>query len=487
MQAWIALTLCLVTSVAACSDDQAIGGAGLDAATDAAAEEVALGDVPVDEVDAAHDLGSDAVSVDLTAADSVDVAPDEVAADMDAIAGATDAASADVWPADLADLTLDAVDIAVDAPACPSPCDDGDPCSLDTCVPGGGCLNTLIAGCVSPCGDGFCGGEETVTSCPADCAFLINHYGGPCATPGSWAGCKYGYVCVARDATAGGDICVADFETWQPLPDDHTATDFQDLGDYVTDNLTGLSWAKQVVGKNTWAVGLTACTTESYGGYNDWRLPTEAELLTLVNHATYSPASSAPGLESLGPTQSSTPTWNTTDRWAVALTDGAAETVSIVFKRFSRCVRADVKYGSGSIGIRLAVSADGSVVLDRVSGRTWARKVGPKLWYSDAQKYCAGNSAGLPGSAWRLPTVGELTQLVDRQDEAVFASIFGPNQYWGGWTSTPGWQPIVAPTTQAISWAQDLGKWVWACSPSEAGNSVFNTDPNMTVTTQCVR
>jgi hypothetical protein len=63
-------------------------------------------------------------------------------------------------------------------------------------------------------------------------------------------------------------------------------------GDCVTDNLTGLMWAKDanIFGSVTWqtaledAYGLTLCD------YSDWRLPNRKELYSLIDHSQIAPA-----------------------------------------------------------------------------------------------------------------------------------------------------------------------------------------------------
>src|SRR5947208_7719289 len=68
----------------------------------------------------------------------------------------------------------------------PGPCDDGNPCTLDTCTPATGCQHTLRAD-GAPCPDGnFCNGTET---CQA----------GTC-TPGTPLVCDDGNACT-------GDSC----------------------------------------------------------------------------------------------------------------------------------------------------------------------------------------------------------------------------------------------------------------------------------------
>lgn len=73
-------------------------------------------------------------------------------------------------------------------------------------------------------------------------------------------------------------------------------------GDCVTDNLTGLMWAKKgsLLGTGTWGSASTSGTAQykvaqmntnngatgyHLCGYSDWRLPAQTELLSLLNYA----------------------------------------------------------------------------------------------------------------------------------------------------------------------------------------------------------
>lgn len=51
----------------------------------------------------------------------------------------------------------------------------------------------------------------------------------------------------------------------------------------VLDNLTGLMWARaNQFGQVNWATAVANCSSLSYGGYDDWRLPNLRELYSLV-------------------------------------------------------------------------------------------------------------------------------------------------------------------------------------------------------------
>ena len=68
-------------------------------------------------------------------------------------------------------------------------------------------------------------------------------------------------------------------------------------GDCVTDNLTGLMWAKNANlpnGTRTWQGALDYVASMNSGsglcGYHDWRLPNRKELLSLIDYSQYNPA-----------------------------------------------------------------------------------------------------------------------------------------------------------------------------------------------------
>jgi hypothetical protein len=100
----------------------------------------------------------------------------------------------------------------------------------------------------------------------------------------------------------------------------------------ITDNLNGLMWTQNAdapgpAGCNpgttvTWqgALNYAAClNTNTYLGYNDWRLPNREELRTLVN---YGQANKVPWLNTQGFSNVQTnwywssTTWTTTDSFA---------------------------------------------------------------------------------------------------------------------------------------------------------------------------
>ncbi len=326
-------------------------------------------------------------------------------------------------------------------------CADGDACTQDGCLPGSGCVHTngicgdgvcdcgeatptCAADCVALCGNGVCDGEETPLTCPADCSFLWQRLKGPCTAPGSQDICTHGYVCVARGIAGGGNICVSETHSWLPMPDMRTPTDFVDDGATLKDSGTGFQWAKDTTPVLQWSDALTACTTKSYGGLTDWRLPVVSEFLTLSDVSHFA--------------QKTTVAWSIWPKtngyvWSATPTAGDGQQAwdfdfqssSVIYGDQAwlmpvGCVRGGSTGGTGA-GSRFAVSADGKTTFDHASGLSWQRTTtASNLTWAQAQALCSNNAAGLPGTGWRLPSRDELLALVDWQlaNPAIDATAF---------------------------------------------------------------
>jgi hypothetical protein len=60
--------------------------------------------------------------------------------------------------------------------------------------------------------------------------------------------------------------------------------------DSVEDTKTGLTWSLKETPRMNWKKAMTYSASLTLCGFNDWRLPTCDELLTLVDRSKYSPA-----------------------------------------------------------------------------------------------------------------------------------------------------------------------------------------------------
>lgn len=101
------------------------------------------------------------------------------------------------------------------------------------------------------------------------------------------------------------------FSSWHPksgiqnvraVRGEHPAPSFTDNGDgTITDNNTGLMWAKTTADINgngvldegdtaMWPEALYFCENLTLAGYDDWRLPTVKELVSIVDYNASFPA-----------------------------------------------------------------------------------------------------------------------------------------------------------------------------------------------------
>ncbi len=184
----------------------------------------------------------------------------------------------------------------------------------------------------------------------------------------------------------------------------------------VVDSQTKLRWQQQVSAtKVSHSAAAAACQDSAYGGHDDWRLPSRAELSSFIDFAAASP----PLIDTVA--FPATPKdWH----WAATPIAGSANQFWDVHfgaghinyylgsgTNFARCVRALGSYDFPEL--RFVVSAGGGIVTDVWLQREWQRDVAPTILHvGGAIPYCKGLT--LEGKVgWRLPTVRELEGLVD--------------------------------------------------------------------------
>jgi hypothetical protein len=104
----------------------------------------------------------------------------------------------------------------------------------------------------------------------------------------------------------------------------------------VTDNLTGLMWAKDAdaIRPEDWEDALAYCNALILGGHDDWRLPNVKELLSLIDFGKNNPA--LPGGHSFDNVQagllsfygsSTTNHGNTAHAWHVSMRSGNVDSI----------------------------------------------------------------------------------------------------------------------------------------------------------------
>ena len=308
---------------------------------------------------------------------------------------------------------------------------------------------------------------------------------------------------VALDAGDAGPVDL----TWAqwPMPNSQTGApnqqSYTDNGDgTVTDAVTGLMWQQTpTLDGGTFPSFLptdapTYCAGLSLAGHQDWRLPTEIELESLVDYgiappalsinATFFPGTAAAGAG--GPFWSITPWAGQPGNWwvmAYGYGNGNSQAGANAVGVRARCVRG----GSGPFAStpgrappgRYTLSGAGTsaTVYDTKTKLTWEQtSVGgdggtfPQLSQTDATTYCSGLALG--GTGWRVPTLPEMMTLVDFSggypmiDPTFFPGT--PTQSDGFWTTTLA--NSTAPT--AGVWQMDFQNGQYFTTPQNSTNYV---------------
>jgi len=264
-------------------------------------------------------------------------------------------------------------------------------------------------------------------------------------------------------------------------------------GTMVTDELTGLIWPQNggtptvdlcTGGTLTWqaALNYVAClNTNTYLGYNDWRLPNVNELKSIViagqaNIPLWLNTHGFAGALAANYWSSTSYAADTTTAWFVDFSYGSAISYTKNYGERVWPVRSGPCGASGSSSICLprtgqttsyaagddgslqqgialpsprftnadnSVPVNSSVVVDQLTGLMWTRNVSPSdgTWQG-ALTYIAGlNTANYLGyHDWRLPNVYELQSIVNygKPNEITWLTSQGLTnaQPWNYWSST---------------------------------------------------
>lgn len=258
-------------------------------------------------------------------------------------------------------------------------CDEGTETCVDgECEPcGAGSLNCdddatdceteldTVSSCGTTCDDVLqCSGangaaECAAGSCQIECAAGFEDCGGSndgCETQLSSTGscgesCEDAVACDAPSAGAcvnGG--CRHLWAAW-PMPNNPDVdpgtpnpASYTDNGDgTVTDDVTGLMWQQATAAVQYDLNDANAyCTSLSLAGYEDWRLPSRIEALSIVDYGREDPAIDTdffPDTESRSYWTSTRASWDSMQAWGIYMADGGSDGDPATVDHYVRCVR----------------------------------------------------------------------------------------------------------------------------------------------------
>ncbi len=289
-----------------------------------------------------------------------------------------------------------------------SDCDDSNPCTADICdFSQNGCFHTDMA-------DGTACGYGAVCS------------SGACT-------CSPGYVSTPSGA---GTVCAADIPVWGASP--LSLASLTDIGGgMVADDATGLTWQQPSPAndKANWNDAVLKCVALNLGGQTDWRLPTLAELNTLIDFTKSNPATS--NLLQTNVTLaywSATPLANGTgNAWSVSFVIGTQQPAQMTTMNHVRCVR-----GTTATPPKPRFTAANGIVIDAWTGLKWQQDFSPAIPSPAGPTYCGALLVN-GETDWRVPTIVELRTIIDRtvSGPAINSTIF-PNTPSDWFWATPG-------------------------------------------------
>ncbi len=210
-------------------------------------------------------------------------------------------------------------------------------------------------------------------------------------------------------------VCAADYPVWGLAnADPASAVDHAD-GNFA-DTRTTLVWHAAPVAEHVpLAVAASACDGLTAGGFADWRLPTVAEALSLVDFTKANPAVVMPLVVPPG-ALAWTVVRHGDSAWSVGFADGSSALLPAGALASAWCVRADPWPKSvppqrflkqGPLGVTDMIATD------TATGLQWQATPSPiPLGPAEALGWC--RNLGIQGHGWRRPTVQELLSLLDR-------------------------------------------------------------------------
>jgi len=342
-----------------------------------------------------------------------------------------------------------------------------DPCDPDPCIPNGAdaCYerfdDTATCGCVG--GQYFVPYTDPIacSTCAGSCGFLPDTGQEECyraTVPSDWMHCPSSPEQAACYQNSG---CGQDAQ-YSSAPLRYAQR--QSPEKVVYDETTGLAWQGELPeaptgcintspGTCSWTEAILYCDGLQYAGFDDWRIPTVTELVSLLSIKGNSPfveTTYFPGTSTLTPFWSSQRfiTTGETMAWNVHFGEILVEPANATIALHVRCVR-NMFYQPGHPAERYTKSTYWTV--DNYTGLKWQSGATATPYTTTWEFALADCEQSQHGgyTQWRLPNIKELHSLVDyaRQWPAAHSEVIDPlfeEVYWSS-TSYP-LQPDMALT-----------------------------------------
>jgi hypothetical protein len=207
----------------------------------------------------------------------------------------------------------------------------------------------------------------------------------------------------------------------------------------VIDQVTGLMWQRGVPNTfRTWDDAQRDCGEMTLSGYDDWRLPSRIELVSLLDASRTQPSINLTAF------MTTTSEWfwtssvlasNPKSAWFVYFYFGYPNQDDKANRFQVRCVRTVVAHPEPSPRYEIKAGE----VRDVATGLTWQRKApDKKVRFDAARAYCAQLSVG-GQKGWRVPSLVELLTLIDERGAAppiIDAAAFPDTKAGSYWSSS---------------------------------------------------
>jgi len=315
-------------------------------------------------------------------------------------------------------------------------CDDSNACTSDSCGGKKGCQHGNLSG---PCSDGLTCTDESCQNGVCTATAIECKANATCAEPAGCT-CDPGFV---TDWIDGQHRCAIDYPIWGARPLSPPAAWFVDNGDdTVTDTQTQLTWQKTPSDPMLHGAAMDYCSGLGTAALTDWRLPSDAELQSLSDFGAASKALPAVFPAATGDFWSATPVLPaaTSDAaWFVSAVNAANSYNGGYTLASVRCVFGDPVALPGAKWPPQRFVATPDTILDTATNLTWQRDgtLSGSRAFQGASDYCAG--LAVAGGGWRVPSITELSSLVDRSlggpmiDNSAFPKTIN-NWYWSSTT-----------------------------------------------------